>query len=244
VDDVDGDGFVRKLVTSYPTILRDEQGQIVGGLDILVDVTERKRNEERITLLLNEVDHRSKNILSVVQAIARQTATSTPDEFLPRFSQRLQTLASSHDLLVKSRWQGAEISDLIRVQLAHFGELPGSRIKFNGPHFQLSVTAAQTLGMIVHELATNAAKYGALSNESGQVENCWQAPSHVFAIGWTERGGPNVVAPNRRGFGSVVIKTMAESNLAGDVDLEYAPTGLRWRVVCPASSVLDKSVHG
>jgi PAS domain S-box-containing protein len=232
---------VRKLVTSYPTVLRDENEQIVGGLDILVDITERKKNEERIALLLNEVDHRSKNILSVVQAIAKQTATSTPDEFLTRFSQRLQTLASSHDLLVKSRWQGVGISDLIRVQLAHFDELLGSRIKLSGPQFQLSVTAAQTLGMIVHELATNAAKYGALSNERGQVEIGWQAPSHVFAIEWIEHGGPNVVAPNRRGFGSTVITTMCESNLDGDVDLEYAPTGLRWRVVCPASSVLDKS---
>jgi PAS domain S-box-containing protein len=231
---------MRKLVTSYPTALRDEEGHIIGGLNVLFDITERKRNEERITLLLNEVDHRSKNILSVVQAIAKQTAISTPDEFLPHFSQRLQTLASSHDLLVKSQWQGVEISDLIRVQLGHFEELLGSRIKLDGPQFKLSVTAAQTLGMIVHELATNAAKYGALSNDSGQVEICWQAPSDAFAIGWIEHGGPNVVAPNRRGFGSIVVKTMAESSLDGDVDLEYAPTGLRWRVVCPASSVLGE----
>jgi two-component sensor histidine kinase len=233
----------RALVTSYPTVMRDEEGCIVGGLNILFDITDRKRNEERITLLLNEVDHRSKNILSVVQAIAKQTAISTPDEFLIRFSERLQTLAASHDLLVRSRWQGVEICDLIRAQLAHFEELLGSRIKLDGPSFQLLAAPAQTLGMIVHELATNAAKYGALSNDSGQVEVCWDATGDVFTISWTERGGPNVVAPNRRGFGSIVVKTMAESSLDGDVDFDFAPTGLRWRAVCPASSVLDKSAQ-
>jgi PAS domain S-box-containing protein len=233
----------RKLVTSYPTVMRDEEGRILSGLNILFDITERKRNEERITLLLNEVDHRSKNILSVVQAIAKQTATSTPEEFLTRFLERLQTLAASHDLLVKSRWQGVEISDLIRAQLAHFEELLGTRIKLDGPSFHLSVTAAQTLGMIMHELATNAAKYGALSNDSGRVEICWRAPSDVFTISWTECGGPQVIAPNRRGFGSIVVKTMAESSLDSNVDLDFAPTGLRWRAVCPASSVVDKSAH-
>jgi PAS domain S-box-containing protein len=234
---------VRKLVTSYPTVMRNEKGHIVGGLNILFDITERKRNEERITLLLNEVDHRSKNILSVVRAIAKQTAISTPDQFLTRFSERLQTLAASHDLLVRSRWQGVEIFDLIRTQLAHFEDLLGSRIKLDGPSFQLSVTAAQTLGMIVHELATNAAKYGALSNDLGQVKVCWDAPSDVFTISWTERGGPNVVAPNRHGFGSIVVKTMAESSLDGDVDLDFAPTGVRWRVVCPLSSVCSTGLH-
>jgi two-component sensor histidine kinase len=223
--------------------LHDERGRVILIVPAGLDVTERKRNEERITLLLNEVDHRSKNILSVVQAIAKQTAISTPGEFLTRFSERLQTLAASHDLLVRSRWQGVEICALIRAQLAHFEELLGSRIKLDGPSFQLSVTATQTLGMIVHELATNAAKYGALSNESGKVEIGWDTPSDVFTISWKEDGGPSVVAPNHHGFGSIVVKTMAESSLDGDVDLDFAPTGLHWRVVCPASSVLDKSAQ-
>jgi two-component sensor histidine kinase len=205
---------------------------------------ERERSEEHIKQLLNEVDHRSKNVLSVVQAIARQTAITSPDEFVTRFSERMQTLAASHDLLVKSRWQGIEISDLIRVQLAHFKDLIGSRIKLDGPSLRLSVAAAQTLGMIMHELATNAAKYGALSNNSGCVEICWHAhqgeANDVFMISWTECGGPNVVAPSRRGFGSTVVKTMAESSLDGDVDLDFAPTGLRWRLVCPSSKALDE----
>jgi HAMP domain-containing protein/two-component sensor histidine kinase/putative methionine-R-sulfoxide reductase with GAF domain len=209
--------------------------------------TERERKEEHIKQLLNEVDHRSKNVLSVVQAIARQTAIASPEEFVARFSERMQTLASSHDLLVKSRWQGIEIADLIRVQLAHFKDLIGTRIKLDGPSLRLSVPAAQTLGMIIHELATNAAKYGALSNNLGHVDVRWHAQgdedNDLFTITWTERGGPTVGAPDHRGFGSTVVKTMAESSLDGDVDLDFAPTGLRWHLVCPSSKVLDEFVH-
>ncbi|HKD30736.1 MAG TPA: HWE histidine kinase domain-containing protein, partial [Xanthobacteraceae bacterium] len=208
---------------------------------------ERERNEEHIRQLLNEVDHRSKNVLSVVQAIARQTAIASPNEFVTSFSKRIQTLAASHDLLVKSRWQGIEIADLIRVQLAHFRDLISTRIKLDGPSFRLSIVAAQTFGMIMHELATNAAKYGALSNDSGHVEIRWHAhrgeANGVFTISWTECGGPTVVAPSRRGFGSTVMKTMAESSLDGDVDLDLPPTGLRWRLVCPSSKVLDEFAH-
>jgi HAMP domain-containing protein/two-component sensor histidine kinase len=174
---------------------------------------ERERKEEHIKQLLNEVDHRSKNVLS-------------------------------HDLLVKSQWRGIEIADLIQVQLAHFKDLIGNRIKLDGPSLRLSVAAAQTLGMIIHELATNATKYGALSNNLGHVEIRWHAhegeENEVFTISWTERGGPTVVAPRHRGFGSTVVKTMAEASLDGDVALEFPPTGLRWHLVCPTSKVLDE----
>jgi two-component sensor histidine kinase/CheY-like chemotaxis protein len=197
---------------------------------------------ERIKYLLKEVDHRSRNILSVVKAIARQTATSSPDDFMARFSERIQALAASHDLLVKSQWQGVEISDLIRAHLAHFNDLLDDRIKLDGPSFRLSVAAAQTFGMIMHELATNAAKYGALSNDSGHVDVRWRA-SDVFTISWIECDGPTVVAPTRRGFGSTVVKTLAESGLDGDIDLDFPPTGLRWRAACPLSKVLEKSAH-
>jgi two-component system CheB/CheR fusion protein len=131
----------------------------IGGMVVtFTDVTELKQ-------LLNEVDHRSKNVLSVVQAIARQTAVASPEEFVTRFPERMQTLAASHDLRVKSRWQGIEIANPIQVQLAHFKDLIGRRIKLDGPSLRLSVAATQTLGMIIHELATNAAKYGVLSNK-------------------------------------------------------------------------------
>jgi two-component sensor histidine kinase/CheY-like chemotaxis protein len=225
---------------------------------LLAEVSARRRTEERlrelnatleqrvaertdhIRQILKEMDHRTKNILNVVQAIARQTAIANPDEFVQQFSDRIQTLAASHDLLVKSRWQGIAISDLIHVQLAHFGDLLDNRIKIEGPPLQLSVAAAQTLGMIIHELATNAAKYGALSNDRGNVELRWSANGE-FTISWTERDGPNVIPPSRRGFGSTVVKTMAESSFEGNVDLEFAPAGLRWQVVCPASRVLEQT---
>jgi two-component sensor histidine kinase len=197
---------------------------------------------EHIAQLLKEMDHRSKNILNVVQAIARQTAIASPGEFVPRFSERIQTLATSHDLLVKSRWQGVDMFDLVRGQLGHFSDLLHRRIKLDGPPLRLSVSAAQTFGMILHELATNAAKYGALSSDAGRVEIAWDVNSE-FALGWTERGGPNVAPPDHRGFGSTVVKAMAESSLDGNVDLDFAPAGLRWRVVCPASRVLEKFAH-
>jgi HAMP domain-containing protein len=126
------------------------------------------------------------------------------------------------------------------IELAHFSDLLDSRIKIDGPPLRLSIAAAQTFGMIVHELATNTATYGALSDEGGASTSKWSANGE-FTTGWTERDGPNVVPPSHRGFGSTVVKTMAESSLDGDVDLEFAPAGLRWRVVCASSKVLEKS---
>jgi two-component sensor histidine kinase/CheY-like chemotaxis protein len=248
--------ILRAKVAVFAELHRKQRSVEEINRALLAEVSARRRTEDRlrelnatleqrisertqhIQRLLKEMDHRTKNILNVVQAIARQTAIASPGDFVPRFSERIQTLAASHDLLVKSRWQGIGISDLIRVQLAHFGDLLDRRIKVDGPPLRLSVAAAQTLGMIIHELATNAAKYGAFSNHKGRVEIRWSA-NGKFTIGWTEHGGPNVVLPSRRGFGSTVVKAMAESSLEGDVNLEFAPGGLRWRMVCPSSRVLE-----
>ena len=238
----------RIFVTSHPTILRDEAGRIVSGLDILVDITDRRRYEEHVRMLLDEVDHRSKNILSVVQAIARQTVIADPGTFVARFSERIQNLAASHDLVVKNRWQAISIFDLLHTQVGHFKDLLGDRIMLEGPPFSLTVAATQTLGIIVHELATNAAKYGALSISSGRVEIGWQARhdpgDDVFTMSWVESGGPEVNPPHGKGFGSVVIKEMAESSLDGEVDLEFLPAGLRWRLRCPARKVLEDMAGG
>jgi two-component sensor histidine kinase len=210
----------------------------------LNDTPERRVAErtEHVTQLLKEMDHRAKNILNVVQAVARQTAIASPEEFVTRFSQQIHTLAASHDLLVKSGWQGIEISDLIRVKLGHFDDALDNRVTLDGPPLRLSVGAPQTFGMILHELATNAAKYGALSNDLGGVEIRWDVNSE-FTLSWTERGGPDVAPPSRRGFGSTIVKAMAESSLDGDVDLDFAPEGLCWRVACPSSKVLEKFVR-
>jgi two-component sensor histidine kinase len=199
-------------------------------------------SNQHVMYLLKEVDHRSKNLLSIVQAIARMTAAENPDEFIEHFSERVGNLAATHDLLFKHRWQGVEVSDLIHVQLAHFGNLLDTRIDIDGPPFRLSLAAAQTLGIIIHELATNAAKYGALSNDCGRVDIRWGVDGE-FTMGWSEHDGPKIDQPNRRGFGSTVVKGMAELSLGGEVDLDFARTGLRWRLVCPSSKVLEKSVH-
>jgi two-component sensor histidine kinase len=221
---------------------RDTEGAIVGVVIVVVDITERRRSEEHIRLLLSEVNHRSKNMLSVVSAIARQTKAPNQEEFVKRFSDRVQALAAGHDLLAKSEWRSIAVSGLLGAQLAHFGELIGRRILFDGPPLELSVSGAQCIGMVIHELATNAAKYGALSNQDGYVEIAWQveksAEGDRFAIRWIERGGPPVVAPSHRGFGSTIIKSVAEESLEGQVQLDFFPSGLLWRLICPARRIL------
>jgi PAS domain S-box-containing protein len=221
----------------------DGDGNIIGVVVVVFDITDRKRSEEHIRLLLSEVNHRSKNMLSVVSAIAQQTTAPSPKEFVQRFSDRIQALAASHDLLAKSQWQSIAVSQLVRAQLAHFADLMERRIVLDGPPLDLSVAGAQCIGMIVHELATNSAKHGALSNLDGRVEIAWQvkngAADEQFTISWIERGGPPVVAPTHRGFGSTVIKSMAELSLDGEVQLEFAPSGLIWRLACPATKILD-----
>ena len=234
----------RIWVTTYPALLRNAEGRIVGGINILADISERKQAEQNIDLLMKEVNHRSKNILSVVQAIARQTVSTSPEDFVPRFSERVRALAASHDLLVKYQWQGIDISDLLRAQLAPFDGLMNTRIVLEGLPFRVSAKAAQVIGMVLHELATNASKHGALSNQVGRVEIDWHAenaePEGYFSITWIESGGPTVVAGARRGFGSTVIKGMIELSLEGRVDLEFPRSGLIWRLTCPLAKVRDK----
>ena len=222
---------------------QDGEGNIVGVVMVVFDITDRKRAEEHIRLLLSEVNHRSKNMLSVVSAIAQQTTAPNQKEFVRRFSERVQALAASHDLLAKSQWQSIAVSELVRAQLAHFEDLVGKRIVVDGPPLELSVAGAQCIGMVVHELATNAAKHGALSDQHGRVEVAWQVNSETadkrFAISWIERGGPPVTAPSQRGFGSTVIKSMTELCLDGEVQLDFAQSGLVWRLSCPATRILS-----
>jgi PAS domain S-box-containing protein len=227
-------------VVCEPELAAD--GEIVGAVVVIIDITDRKRSEEHIRMLLSEVNHRSKNMLSLVSAIARYTHALTQEDFVKRFSDRIQALAASHDLLAKSEWQSIVISQLLRAQLAHFGDLIGRRILFDGPPLEMSVAAAQCIGMVIHELATNAAKHGALSNPEGHIEIAWQiekcAACDRFAMSWIERRGPRVGAPAHRGYGSTVIKSMAELSLDGEVQLDFAPSGLSWRLTCPAPRIL------
>jgi PAS domain S-box-containing protein len=203
------------------------------------DITRRKRAEEHIKLLMREVSHRSKNLLTVVQALARHTANEVdPQMFAERFGQRLAALAASHDLLVKSDWQGADVADLVRSQLGHLGDLVGTRATFEGASLRLGTAPAQAIGMALHELATNAVKYGALSNDHGRVRIAWHrlanggAP-HVRLV-WSEHDGPPIQPPSRRGFGHTVMVGIVEHELDASVRLSYAPSGVVWEMTAPA----------
>ena len=211
---------------------------------VQTDITERKRQEEQIGLLMREVNHRAKNMLALVQAIARQTVAATPDDFINCFEERVRALSASQDLLVKNEWKGVDLLELIRSQLAHFKDLIGMRIHLRGPSLLISASAAQTIGMALHELATNAGKYGALSTGAGRVEVAWgleraDGGEEHFVIGWRESGGPPVTAPAQTGFGSTVICRLAEMNLDATVELDFALEGLIWRLQCPSDKVLE-----
>ena len=223
--------------------LRDAGRHIEGLIGSSVEITERKLQEARIRLLMREVTHRSKNLLSVIQAIMRQTAansTSTED-FERRFSNRLHSLAGSQDLLVQEDWTGASLRELVRSQLSHYSDLVGSQIELSGPAMQVKPDAAQNIGMALHELATNAAKYGALSMPQGRVRISWWMPGdhddrcHLL---WEESCGPPVVEPSRRGFGRVMIERMVARAVDGEVKVSYPPSGVRWELIFPRSALV------
>jgi two-component sensor histidine kinase len=180
-----------------------------------------------------------------VQAIAGQTARNSPgiEEFQARFSQRLSAMARSQDLLVSRNWTGVSLTELARTQLAPFAEEKSQRISMTGPKLDLKPDAVHSLTLVLHELATNAAKYGALSVPEGRVAIAWDLAGadngeRRFRMSWRESGGPPVTPPARNGFGHVVISEMVASSLRGDVTLDYAESGLAWAIDTPAASVL------
>jgi PAS domain S-box-containing protein len=211
------------------------------------DITGRKRREEerrqraeREQLLMREVNHRAKNMLSLVQAIARQTTAREPVDFSERFTERIQALAASQDLLIRNEWHGADVKDLVLAQFAHFADVVGSRITVHGTKLRLNAAAAQAIGLAMHELATNAGKYGALSTDRGRVDVCWATDGDAFTMSWTEREGPPVSPPQRRGFGTTVIASMAKATVGGEVQLDYPPSGLVWQLSCPAANAVER----
>jgi PAS domain S-box-containing protein len=247
-----GRGEVRWVETLglayFEGVGREQRTMSVVGT--VADITERKQREEerrereeKVHLLMREVNHRAKNMLSVVYAIARQTAAKNPEDFIERFSERIQALSASQDLLVRNEWNGVEIEDLVRAQLAHLVDLIGSRIAVHGPKLRLKAASAQAIGLVLHELATNAGKYGALSMDTGRVDICWGTDGDTFTMSWVESDGPPAHAPKRRGFGTIVMEAMAEHSVDGTVDLDYAPSGVRWRLTCPAANALEYWGH-
>ncbi len=170
-------------------------------------------------------------------AVAHKTVASDPKNFLVQFSNRLHALAVNHDLLVKNQWQRISVEDLVRGQLAHFGDLLQSRVKIHGPATQFSAKAAQAIGMALHELSTNAIKHGALSGESGCIDVRWNVDDRRFSMNWTERSNKIFKAPERRGFGTTVITKMVEMSVGGKAEVDFAETGLVWQFSCPLGKV-------
>jgi PAS domain S-box-containing protein len=205
------------------------------------DVTDQKAHEQQIHLLMCEINHRAKNMLSLVQAIARQTAASQPEDFIERFTERIQALAANQDLLIRNEWQGVDVEDLIRAQLAHFADLVGSRITVHGSPVRLNAATAQAIGLALHELATNAGKYGALSVDAGRVDVDWRLDDNIFGMSWTERKGPPVSQPKRQGFGSTVVDSMVKQTVNGEVHLDYFPSGVVWNLTCPAANAVERN---
>jgi PAS domain S-box-containing protein len=206
------------------------------------DITERKEAEQHVKLLMAEVNHRAKNLLAVVQAVAYQTAKyGDPATFVARLSDRIAGLAAGQDLLVRNQWHGVDLSDLVEAQLAHFKDLIGTRVLVDGRPARLTAQAAQGIGMALHELATNSAKYGALSNGTGRVNITWhvtEGNKPVFSMSWLEDGGPAVTVPTRKGFGQIVIGRMAEAAVQGVAEITFSERGVAWNLIAPAKNAL------
>jgi len=229
--------------------LRDDAGSVVGLTGASVDVTARKEGEAHLRLLLRELTHRSKNLLAVIQAMARQTArhAGSIEGFLTQFAARLQALASSHDLLVRESWYGASLRELVRSQLAAYIDREPGQIAIEGPEVALKPEAAQNLGLALHELAVNASTFGALSVPEGRVSVRWarggvnntNSNANTIELIWLEQSGPKVKTRRKRGFGSMVIERNLARSLDAEVTLDFEPDGVRCRVVIPANQILD-----
>ena len=221
-----------------------EGGEFLGHIGTSADVTERRRQEEHLTLLMLELDHRCKNLLGLVQSVARLSAARTPETFLPDFEHRLRAIAAAHDLLVGHDWQDVLLADLVRSQLKHLGEIGDERIALAGPAVTVTAQAAQNLAMALHELTTNAIKFGALSGETGRVTITWEfAPAprpddSRLHLSWVEADGPRIAPPSRRGFGTTVVDTIIRSALHCEVEYRFDPTGVVWRIDCPATNLV------
>jgi two-component sensor histidine kinase len=224
--------------------LRNEAGDVVGLTCASVDVTERKEGEAHLRLLLRELTHRSKNLLAVIQAMARQTArhTGSVETFLTQFGARLQALAASHDLLIRESWYGASLGELVRSQLGVYLDGMAAQVSIEGPAIAIKPEAAQNLGLALHELAVNAAKFGALSVPAGRVAITWNRVENVdgsaVELDWREKLGPKVKARRRKGFGSMVIERNLARALDARVELEFDPDGLHCHIVIPANQIL------
>lgn len=205
------------------------------------DVTDFKNAEAHRELLINELNHRVKNTLTMVQAIATQTFKGVDQGTREDFEQRLLTLSNVHSLLTDESWDGAELHAVIRASLRpHLGGAR-ERLAFDGPDLRLRPKGAVALSMALHELGTNALKYGALSVEDGSVSLDWKVEGGRFLLAWQERGGPTVTPPARTGFGSRMIERGLSAELQGEVRIDFRPDGVVCTIDAPLESISEET---
>ena len=217
-------GLIVVSLTVSP--VKDDDGKIVGASKIARDVTEQKRNQELISTLAREAEHRSKNLLSIVQAAVHLSHADTPEGVKKAIEGRIQALANIHSILVKTRWIGADLSTIARQELAPYSETSQQRVRIVGLPVLLEPNAAQAIGVTLHELSTNAAKYGALSVANGKVDLKWShEKDRRLRLTWAETGGPTVRAPTRKGFGGRIIEQMIGQQ-SGKTHFDWRADGL------------------
>jgi PAS domain S-box-containing protein len=219
----------RSLIDVSLTVspVKDAQNKVIGASKIARDISERRRSEEQIRILAREAEHRAKNILATVQATVHLSQSDTVEGLKEAIEGRIQALSNVHRLFVETRWRGAEIQKMVRDELAAYSQGSESRVQFEGPILLLEPSAAQAIAVMIHELVTNAAKYGALSVKEGRVQVKWSSePNGRLFLHWVERGGPPVVPPTRKGFGTRLIEGMIEGQPKGHVRFDWRPEGL------------------
>jgi PAS domain S-box-containing protein len=212
--------------------LRDEQGRVIGASKIARDITERKRAEQQTATLAREAEHRTRNILATVSATVQLSQGESPEDLKRAIQGRIRALANAHTLFAHSRWAGAELHDLVTQELAPYCQTQDRRADIQGAKCLLEPNKAQTLAVAVHELATNAAKYGALSAPTGTVRVEWTCSDGQLAFRWIEHGGPSVAPPKRQGFGTRVMETMIRQ-LQGSIEFDWKANGLTCALTIP-----------
>lgn len=239
------DGEYRWFLTRAQP-LRNEAGEVVLWCGTNTDITEERETNERIRLLMNEVNHRARNILATIQAIVHRTVGTADAELTEALIRRITALAANQNLLTGERWNGAAVDAIVRSQVLHVIDPTDHRVEFEGPEgIVLKPTAAEALGLAIHELATNALKYGALSNGDGEVAVRWRLADRdgerSFEIEWSESGGPPVKPPKRKGFGTTIITRNPEMAFHGTVRLDFRRDGVLWRLAAGDDALTDQS---
>jgi two-component sensor histidine kinase len=220
------------------------RGEVFGLIGVAVDMSERKNQEEHWHLVMREMTHRSKNLLAVIQAMARQTAAraQSTEIFVRDFTRRLRAMSTSHDLLVNENWRGVHMQRLVRMHISQVVDLDAATVSIHGDDVALDASTVQNFGLALHELVTNAVKYGSLSVPEGRLDVSWLVEENHICIEWVESGGPAVVPSERSGFGRNLLESAIGASLDGAVDLDFNPEGLTCRIIIPRHHmvVLDR----